>query len=69
MDYAGLRFRAAQPGAGLQATAAAIIAEGLEEGREPRELSGPPAKVVTVALPVAVLDQLRIEADPGGACQ
>ena len=66
VDYAGLRFRAAQRGEGIQATAAAIIAEALDEGRQPRDLSGSPAKVITVALPVAVLDQLHVEADRRG---
>ena len=36
-----------------------IVAEALEAGREPGELSGPPAKVITVALPVEVLDRLE----------
>ncbi len=66
VDYAGLRFRAAQRGAGIQATAAAIISEALEAGTEPRELSGSPSRVITVALPVAVLDRLRAEADRRG---
>ena len=66
VDYAGLRFRAVQRGAGLQATAAATVVEALEAGLEPRQPSGPPAKVITVALPVEVLDQLRAEADRRG---
>ncbi len=66
VDHAGLRFRAAQRGAGLQATAAAIVAEALETGREPRDLSGPPARYVTITLPAAVLDRLRVEADRRG---
>lgn len=53
-------------GVGLQATAASIVSEALEAGREPRELAGPPAKVITVALPVAVLDRLRVEANRRG---
>ncbi len=64
--HAGLRFRAVQRGASLQATVAAIVSEALEAGREPRELSGPPAKVITVALPAAVLDRFRVEADRRG---
>ena len=66
VDHAGLRVRAVQRSAGLQATATAIICEALDEGREPRELSGPPDKVITVALPVEVLDRLRVEADRRG---
>ncbi len=66
VDHAGLRFRAAQRGAGLQATAAAIVIEALAECREPRELTGPPSKVITVALAVEVLDRLRVEADRRG---
>ena len=44
----------------------AIIGEALTEGRDPRELTGSPAKVITVALPVEVLDRLRVEADRRG---
>ncbi len=66
VDYAGIAYRALQRGQGLQKTAAAIVVEGLEAGREPRELSGPPSKVITVALPAEVLDRLRVEADRRG---
>ncbi len=65
-DHAGIAFRAAQREQGIQKTAAAIVAEALEAGREPCEPSGPPAKAITVALPVAVLDRLRVEADRRG---
>lgn len=66
VDHAGLRFRAAQRGAGLQVTAAALVVEALNAGSEPRELSGPPARYVTITLPAGVLDRLRVEADQRG---
>ncbi len=62
VDHAGLKFRAVQRSAGLQATVAAIIGDGLAAGVEPAELAGPAARHVTVKLSAEVLEQLRAAA-------
>ncbi len=66
VDHAGLKFRAAQRGAGLQVTVAAIIGDGLAAGGEPAELAGPAARHVTVKLSAEVLEQLRAAARARG---